>query len=175
MKNLTVIFLLIFTQFSIAQVQDSTKIKSPLLNNRLVTTKICRNLRLGIGVQKSFQSEIGYSRMKHIMSCTGFFSKTYYTSIEYVPKTKNYDDIFGLKIGLEYNLSILAVGLETKYQTDFDKKDFVVTPKIGFGFGYVNLHYGFNISTNNNPFPNIGNHQFNLSVNLPISSKEIIK
>jgi hypothetical protein len=175
MKKIFLCFVLMFLHFSFGQVQDSTSMKPVFMRNRLVTTKICQNLRSGIGVQKSFLSEIGYSRMKHIMSCTGFFSRTYYTSIEYVPKTPNYKNVFGIKIGLEYNLSIIAVGLETKYQTDFDKKDFVVTSKIGFGFSYVNLHYGYNISTNNNPFPTIGRHQFNLTVNLPLSSKEIIK
>jgi hypothetical protein len=175
MKKLSLIIFLIIINNSFAQVKDSIKIIPDFRINRLQQTKICKNLRVGLGIQKSFVSEIGYSRMKHISSCTGFFSKTYYSSIEYVPKTSNYKDVFGLKIGLEYNLSIIAVGLETKYQTDFNNKDVVITPKIGLGFSCFNLFYGYNISTNKNPFPSVGNHQFSLVFNIPITSRDISK
>ncbi len=175
MRNFSLIIFFFILYFSFAQAKDSIKVEPVYKMISLQQTKICQNLRFGLGIQKTFLSEIGYSRMKHISSCTGFFSKTYYSSIEYVPKTSNYKDIWGLKIGLEYNLSILAVALETKYQTDFDNKDFVVIPKIGFGFAYINLFYGYTISTNKNPFPSIGKHQFSLVFNITIKSKEISK
>lgn len=155
-----------------SQTTDSLKTKPVFKAMRLQQTKICQNMRVGLGTQKSLMAEIGYSRMKHIASCTGFFSKTYYSTLEYVPKTPNYDAVFGLKIGLEYNLSIIAVGLETKYQTDFNNKDFVITPKIGVGLSYINLFYGYNISTDKNPFPSVGNHQFSLVFNISFTSYE---
>lgn len=172
MKNLFFIVFFIINQFLFGQVQDSTKNILNFRKNRLGSTEIYHNLRLGIGVQKYFHTEIGYSRMKMVNSCTGFFSKTYYSSIEYVPKTENYKSVLGLKIGLEYNLSILAVGLETKYLTDFDNKNFVIAPKIGLGFGIINAFYGYNIGINKNPFPSLNNHQFSLVFNVPITSKE---
>jgi hypothetical protein len=175
MKRILFIVFLVIIQFSFGQVKDSTKIVPDFRINRLHQTKISNNIRVGLGIQKSFVTEIGYSRMKMITSCTGFFSKSYYSSIEYVPKTPNYKDVFGIKIGLEYNLSIITVGLETKYQTDFNNKDVVITPKIGLGFGYINLFYGYNISTNKNPFPSFSNHQFSLVFNIPITSKDISK
>ncbi|WP_310556792.1 hypothetical protein [Flavobacterium sp.] len=170
MKRAVILIFIFLCQFSFGQVQDSIKAKVPF-ENRYGQTKIFNCLRTGIGFQKSFQTEIGYSRMKYTTGCTGFFSKTYYSSLEYIPETANFDDVFGLKVGLEYNLSIIAVALEAKYQTDFVTKDFVITPKIGVGLSYINLFYGYTISTNKNPFPNFGNHQISLIINLPLTSK----
>ena len=65
-----------------------------------------------------------------------------------------------------------AIAIETKYQTNFYENDFVITPKIGLGLSsFLFLTYAFNISTNNNPFPNVSKHQFSLIVNIPITSK----
>ena len=168
------ILFLLFCQFSLVQVQDSTTVVNRDLHHH--SESVSNSLRFGFGVQKSFQTEIGYARMTNIVGCTGFFSKAYYTSFEYSPETKNNNDVFGFKAGWEANLSILAVALEAKYVTDLDvAKDFIIVPKIGFGIGYVNLMYGYAISTNHHPFSSIGKHQFSLIANLPLTTKQLNK
>ena len=169
-KNFILIIVFLIFQFSFGQVQDTTKIEPVFMRNRFGSTTISNNLRLGIGFHNYFQSEIGYSRMQFTTSCTGFFGKTYYSSLEYLPKTENYKPVYGLKIGIDYNLSILAVGLETKYQTNFDEKDFVIAPKIGLGLGLINAFYGYNISLNDR-LPNTNKHFFSIVANIPITSK----
>jgi hypothetical protein len=169
MKNNFFFFILLLTHFANCQIVDSTKKESIQQLNKLGSTRISKNLRVGFGINNYFQSEIGVSKTKFTTSCTGFFAKTYYSSLEYIPKTKNYNAALGLKIGLEYNLSILAIGLETKYQTDFDNKDFVITPKIGLGIGIINVFYGYNISAINK-LPNTDKHIFSIVANIPINS-----
>jgi hypothetical protein len=168
MKKSIIVITVLFLQFSFGQIKDSTKVIEPFRLNRYTQIKTSNCLRVGIGAQKSFQTEIGFSRMTFITGCTGFFSKSYYSSVEYTPKTGIYNPIFGLKVGFEANLSIIAVAIETKYQTNFEDKNFVITPKIGIGVGYINLMYGYGVSVNKNPFPNIGNHQLHLIFNLPL-------
>ena len=130
------------------------------------------DIRLGVGFQNSFSYEIGYAHHKTNSGDTGFFSKGYFTSVEYIPKTASYNSIVGLKTGYEIATLLGAVAIETKYQTNFDQTDFVITPKLGVGFGsFLFLTYGFNISTNNNPFPNVSRHQISFIVNFPVTTK----
>jgi hypothetical protein len=170
-KKLLLLFTVFVFQFSFGQVRDTTKIRQKFRPNRLQQTTVSHCLRVGVGVQKYFQSEIGYSKLTHTVGCTGFFSKDYYVAMEWMPKSENYNAVYALKTGFEATASGVSVALETKYQTNWDKKDIVITPKIGIGFGYAYLFYGYNISTFGRPFPNVGNHQFSLIVNLPLSSK----
>lgn len=171
-KILLIIFLIVsITNNSFGQIQDTTKVEPVYLRNRYGGTEIYHNVRLSIGIHNYFQSEIGYSRMKFTTSCTGFFGKTYYSSLEFMSKTENYKAVYGLKVGIDYNLSILAIGLETKYQTNFDQKDFLISPKIGLGFGLINVFYGYNISLNDR-LPNTNKHFFSLVANIPITSYE---
>ncbi|WP_299186178.1 hypothetical protein [uncultured Aquimarina sp.] len=122
--------------------------------------------RVGAGIQNSFYSEIGLSRHTCTYSDVGFFSNDYYIAIEWNPVSEK--DVYGVKMGYEMNMiPLLNLGIEGKYQTNFDTNDFVITPKIGLGiFGDVNIFYGYNISTNGNPFPDIGKHQFSIVLNL---------
>ena len=119
-------------------------------------------LRLGTGIQKSFYYELGISRHKYIHNYYSYITTNYYTSTAWTPN----GNILEIKAGYELNLSIIAIGLEGKYQTNFEKNDFVLTPKIGLGlFGLLNIFYGYNISTNNRPFVNIGQNQVSLAIN----------
>lgn len=123
------------------------------------------SLRVGAGFQKSFYTELGLALQTQRFGCTGFFSKDFYTALEWTPD--NTRDIYALKVGFEANAMLLNVAIEVKYQTDFEQKDFVITPKVGLGiYGDINLFYGYNISTNHSPFNAIGNHQFSLIINL---------
>ena len=171
MKNSIHIIIFFISQFASCQIVDSLKIAPVFNQNRFGSTTISHNVRVGVGLHNYLQSEIGYSRMKFTTNCTGFFSKTYYSSLEFLPKTENYKPVYALKIGINYNLSILAVGLETKYQTNFNEKDFIIAPKIGLGFGLINAFYGYNISLNER-LTNTNKHFFSLVANIPILSNE---
>lgn len=151
--------------------QDSTKTQSKVTNKEGYKrwTIYRTSVRFGIGVQKSFYSEIGVSRLRYFYNDLGYAATVHYAAIEWTPtffpdKPKN---IFGLKVGYELNMRTLALGLETKYQTDGSQNDFVLTPKIGLGFfGVVNVFYGYNISFAGSPFADIGHNQFSVVANL---------
>jgi hypothetical protein len=132
-------------------------------------TKYNSSVRLGLGLQRSIYTEAGISLHKYIVGCTGYASKAAYLALEWVPTTRPESEraVYGLKLGYEMNASIIAFGLETKYQSDFKKNDIVLTPKIGLGiYGMINIFYGYNISFNRSPFDRVGHHQFSLVVNL---------
>ncbi len=123
------------------------------------------SVRIGTGLQNDFYSEIGAALHTCRYGDTGYFSKAYYTALEWMPDQNN--DIYGIKIGYEISALLLITGLEVKYQTDFKINDVVITPKIGLSiFGDANIFYGYNISTNNTPFSRIRNHQFSIVFNL---------
>jgi len=150
--------------------QDTTKtIQSENRDGYKKWTNYRTSIRTGLGAQESFYFEVGISRLKYIYNDLGYASGAYYGAFEWTPtfspdKERN---IYGLKIGYEINARILALGIETKFQSDRKENDFVITPKIGFGvLGVVNLFYGYNISTTGNPFSRIGNHQFSIVCNL---------
>jgi hypothetical protein len=170
-KILSLFFIWIF-QFSFGQARDTTKVAKEFRRHGLSQTTISNCLRAGIGIQKSFQSEIGYSRLTYSSGCTGFFSKDYYGALEWIPKTPSYKPVYALKAGFEATASGVSIALETKYQTNWDQKDIVITPKIGIGIGFAYLFYGYNISTFGHPFPSVNNHQFSLVFNLPITKEE---
>lgn len=130
-------------------------------------TKYKSLVRFGIGVQKSFSTELGITRHKYMFNDLAGASAAYYSTIEWIPPfSSNNDNVYGLKAGYEISAGALALGLEAKYQTDFVENDFVFTPRIGLSVvGVVTLFYGYNISTNGNPFPNVGNHQFTVICN----------
>ncbi|SEK74665.1 hypothetical protein SAMN04487910_1010 [Aquimarina amphilecti] len=170
-------FLIVITLFFISFIsgQDKSRINSKSLDtignieyrgNPYSSTYKRFSPRVGAGIQNSFYSEIGLSRHTCTYSDVGFFSNNYYVAIEWSPiKAK---DVYGVKIGYEINMiPLLSLGVEAKYQTNFDMNDFVITPKVGLGiFGDLNVFYGYNISTNGNPFPDIGKHQFSIVLNL---------
>ncbi|UUV20485.1 hypothetical protein [Paenimyroides aestuarii] len=119
--------------------------------------------RAGLGVQKSLFTEAGIAYHKANYSDVGFYSQSFYSAVEYSFS----GNIYAIKAGYEINTMMIATALETKYQTNFCQNDFVITPKIGVGlFGDMMLYYGYNISTNHNPFQNMGRHQFSLIANI---------
>lgn len=130
------------------------------------------SLRFGVGSQRNFYSEIGYQYMINQSVKNGciysYAPSAIYSTIEWTTKTQNFKDVYALKVGYEKGLNfILSYAIEAKYQTNFDSKDFVITPKVGlFATAKFSVFYGYNISTNGNPFGNVGRHQFSLIFNL---------
>ena len=129
-------------------------------------------LRIGIGSQRNFYSEIGYQYKigeKVKPGCAYSYSPSaFYSTIEWTTKSDSFKDVYAVKVGYEQMLSLpLSYAIEAKYQTNFDSKDFVVTPKVGlYASEKFSLFYSYNISTNGNPFGNVGQHQFSLIFNL---------
>jgi hypothetical protein len=122
--------------------------------------------RIGIGAQRSFYSELGFSLQKNIYEARhGFMVLTAYTSFEWKPSTQGEKAVYGAKLGYEVINNGGGGGIEIKYQVNDETDDIVITPKLGFGIGLANLFYGYNISTNNYPFPTIRKHQFSLVIN----------
>lgn len=156
--------------FSFAQ-EDSLRIYAL---NRYTSSWDYVSFRIGAGLQKNFYSEVGLSFQNVTIGCTGFFSRSYYTSLEVVPNFNQNEsqskNVYAIKTGIELNAMLLVLAIEAKYQTDFSKNAFVITPKVGLGaFGDVLLFYGYNFSTRHNhekTFPFISNHQFSLIVNI---------
>ena len=157
--------LLVFVS-SVALGQDSLRLNQGRSGYKK-WTDYKTSLRFGLGTQKAFFSELGLSRHKYLYNDLGYASKAYYTSLEWVPSfSKANLNVYGIKAGYEINLRVLALGIETKYQTDFDNSDFVLTPKIGLGMmGIVNLFYGYAISTHKSPFEQVRHHQFSVVCN----------
>lgn len=166
---------LLSAPFSFAQ-EDSLRVKRHRpygVVNRQYSSLNYISIRVGAGLQKNPYSEVGVAFQMRNFGCTGSFSRSYYTALEFTPNFQMNEgqsrSVYALKAGIEAN-AFFALALEAKYQTDFSKNAFVVTPKIGLGmFGDVLLYYGYNFSTRRNKervFPFISNHQFSLIFNI---------
>lgn len=168
--GITFLFVWLFSaSFGFAQ-EDSLRYYR--VNQYLSSTEYI-SIRVGAGLQKDFYSEAGIAFQMRNFGCTGAFSRSYYTALEFIPNFQANEsqsrNVYALKAGIEANV-LFALALEAKYQTDFSKNAFVVTPKVGLGiFGDVLLYYGYNFSTRRNRervFPFISNHQFSLIFNI---------
>ena len=123
-------------------------------------------LRLGAGIQRSFYTEVGLSLQKYVYDeREGFIVPTIYAAFEWTPSTKGQKPVYGIKIGGETVRNGASGGIEIKYMWNAGNEDVVFTPKLGFGLGFINLLYGYNLSTRKYPFSKIGKHQFSLVIN----------
>lgn len=166
MIKINFLLILICSCFAMSGQEIPKDSLSEIYRYKQFTTEKQISIRVGAGFQKAFYSELGLALHTCTYGDTGFFSNDYYSAIEWTPNKEH--NIYGLKVGYEANAYLLNIGLEVKYQTDFIKKDVVITPKIGLGiFGDVNIFYGYNISANNNPFSQaIGIHQLGIIFNI---------
>lgn len=122
--------------------------------------------RAGIGIQKSFFTEIGFSLQKYIYEARhGFMVLNIYSAFEWVPASDEEKAVYGVKAGYEIVNNGGAGAIEIKYLSNGDNEDVMITPKFGFGIGLANLFYGYNFSTNKYPFARIRKHQFSLMIN----------
>lgn len=167
-------FMWIFSvSFSFAQEDSLTRYRPYGIVRQYSSSLNYISIRAGAGLQKDFYSELGVAFQMRNFGCTGAFSRSYYTTLEVIPNFQANEsqsrNVYALKAGIEANI-LFALALEAKYQTDFSKNAFVVTPRVGLGiFGDVLLYYGYNFSTRRNRervFPFISNHQFSLIFNI---------
>jgi hypothetical protein len=122
--------------------------------------------RAGIGIQKSFFAEAGLSLQKYVFEAThGFMVFNIYSAFEWAPSGSKDKAVYGPKLGYEIVTNGVAGAIEVKYLSNGDNDDVMITPKIGIGFGIVNLFYGYNFSTNKYPFERIRKNQFSLVFN----------
>jgi hypothetical protein len=125
--------------------------------------------RAATGIQRNFYTEFGFSFQRFIYEARhGFMAYTWYTAFEWTPPSKGKEQVNGVKLGAEMVNNGGSGGVEVKYLFNSRAEDVVITPKFGFGMGFVTLFYGYNLSTRKNPFPNIGKHQFSLAINTNI-------
>jgi len=155
-KTLKLFIILFLPSISFAQTnQDSIKSKTYHWN--------ALALHAGIGIQQSLCYEFGPAFVRNWFDGKqGFGSTIFYSTFEWTPL----DKLYGIKVGGELGSNILMSCIDLKYQFNKTINDFVITPKLGFGLGVVNLYYGYNLSTSDYPFPNIGKHQFSMTFNL---------
>jgi hypothetical protein len=126
-KNILILSLMVC---SICSAQETIKSKSDSIYGYKRWTKYHNALRIGIGTQKSFYTELGLSRHQFTFNDLGYASSTYYSSIELTPTFSSTNkNIYAIKAGYEINARTLALGIEGKYQTDFMKNHIVITPK----------------------------------------------
>lgn len=122
--------------------------------------------RIAAGTEKSFYTELGIVFQRYIYAARhGFLASAFYGSFQWNPSTKGNDKVYGVKIGAELVNNGGTGGIEVTYHFNNISEDWVITPKYGFGIGFVTLFYGYNISTNKYPFPNIRKSQFSLAIN----------
>ncbi len=123
-------------------------------------------LRVAVGIEKSFYTEFGIVFQRYIYEERhGYLASAFYSSFQFNPATKGNDKVYGIKIGAEMVNNGGSGGIELTYHFNDISEDWVITPKIGFGIGFVTLFYGYNISTNKYPFQNIRKSQFSLAIN----------
>ena len=159
----TLFFVSFFLVFFISSGQeaDTTKHEAPASWKKFHIAP-----RVAIGVQKLFFTELGFSLQKYIYEARhGFIVYTIYSAFEWVSGTSEEKGVYGIKAGYEIVNNGGAGGIEVKYLSNGDNDDVMITPKIGFGIGFVNLFYGYNFSTNKYPLSKIGKHQFSLAIN----------
>lgn len=126
-------------------------------------------IRAGAGIQRSFYFEAGLSLQKYVYEARhGFMASAFYAAFERTAGTSGETPVYGVKAGAELVNNGAGGTIEIKYLANSKKEDVVITPKFGFGLGFINIMYGYNFSTNKYPFPNIGKHQFSLVINTNI-------
>ena len=161
MKQTCILIYLFVAFLSYGQERDSIDHKTPASWKKFEIAP-----RLGIGTQRSFFYEAGLSLQKYrYIANYGFMVFNWYSSVEWVPAYDGEKSVYGPKFGYEMFNNGAGGAIEVKYLTNGEVDDVMITPKYGFGLGFVNLFYGYNFSTNKYPFPKIRKHQFTFIIN----------
>jgi len=163
MKQTCIIILLSLSSIAvIGQLRDTADHKIPTSWKKYHLAP-----RIGIGTQRAFFTEAGFAFQKYLYDAReGFVAYSFYSLFEWTPSRGDQKAITGVKLGAESVFNGSAGALEIKYLSNGDIDDVMITPKIGFGIGFVNLFYGYNFSTNKYPFERIRKHQFSFVINI---------
>ena len=149
---------------------------SDTIKNKLDIDNKTLNIYFGAGVQKRVYYEIGLARSRFTGGRGNVAHWGYFTCYERTVGNKNLDPVHGIKAGGYFAGLGGAITTEVKYQWFREKHDWIITPKYGFGLGgLITLSYGFNISLNEQPFEQVGKHQFSLIFNLPVHGNSGLK
>jgi hypothetical protein len=171
MKTIILLIYLVFTLNVNAQLNP---IQDSILSDSVFTRrhpeswkKPTLGARIGLSVNKVFYPEIGISIQRLIYSDEFlYFAPTFYASYGYSGKyTKHINNLHTFNLGFDYIKDGGILGLNISYQSDGANTDFLISPKIGFGFSFMNFYYSYCFSTENYPFSNFGKHQFGLVIN----------
>ena len=126
----------------------------------------------GLSYQNQLVGEAGllYAKESH-GSCGGGFMRNF-IGIK-VASEFNFDVnhfYIAPKIAYEVNLPLISGRLSIIDYTNFFYHDLKITPEIGITYGgFINLHYGYNISLTektNNRIPFVGTYRVTLTINL---------
>jgi hypothetical protein len=161
------LLILFFSNNLVAQDTTHNKTKS-------YKSKIHTGLNIGFGLQRSLflQANVSLFRFQLYGSQRGdaHLAQGVYTGIDFFPKLKSSAyPVMAIKLGIAGSTTPMSYyGVELKHLNNFNGiKDFIIMPKFGLGIvGIYGLYYGYNISTNKQPFPFIGNNQFSLFFHL---------
>lgn len=127
----------------------------------------------GLSYQNQLVGEAGllYAKGTPFGSCGGGFMRKF-TGIK-VASEFNFDVnhfYIAPKIAWEVNLPLISGRLSIIDYTNFFYHDLKITPEIGITYGgFINLHYGYNISLTektNNRIPFVGTYRITLTINL---------
>ncbi|MBN8672404.1 MAG: hypothetical protein J0L80_17090 [Chitinophagales bacterium] len=173
LKNLLTILLLLLYASTYAADSDTAK----------EDYRSYAGIRTEIGWNEPWYASLGFSYHMHMTQYGGthgmaIASMVYYLSgdVHFGTANKGGQTFYGYKTGVEFTLNGLLAGVEIKGLTDFSSGiiQTYCTPKVGFGFGYINLHYGYNTFRDAKNTYAIGRHQVALSINFsPKMIKEL--
>ena len=160
-KSIILIFLNLLAPYTIFAQADSTE--------NIKQTNFTPALRIGAGFTPGFYLEAGIALHKFRSNPPNSISHNIYSAVE--ATTTLYGDrgflLLAPKVGYQFSAIFYAIGFETKYLSDGKNRDVVIAFKAGLSLlGVANLMYGYQISFNNYPFPNMGAHQFGIAFTL---------
>ena len=116
----------------------------------------------GLNYNSKLTYEIGFGKAEYGMTHHHWSLINYYIGSEFT----FHDDelIFAPKASFWFNggSAGMAMGISLINYTDLSESSLKIRPEIGLGFGKFKLVYGYNISTFNKDFADIGNHNVNL-------------
>ncbi len=126
-------------------------------------------IRTEIGLHPRFFASAGLARHRFLYNDLGYASKVQYIALEWSAASASHKNSYALKAGYELNARILALGLEGKYLSNFERHQFGINPRIGLGFmGFVQLMYTRQIRIIGKPVPGISPHEFGLNLQIPL-------
>ena len=155
--------------------QDSIRTDIADRSRKTKIERVNYNVRAAVGIQSSFYFDAGISGDYLWAADHGYVGFMLYTAFSMFPAMhSDAKAVPGAKIGAELFASGGLLGLEISSYWADRNNDVMLTPRVGLGFGLVNLSYAYSISTNSRPFSQIGKHAIALQCNIPFRRKNLL-